>query len=186
MSRADATFYFDFASPLAYLVAERIGSRLPGAEWQPVLARELTDEASGAEPDTATIGRLAEEQGLMAVRWPSDFPGDSERAMAVATYAKSLGRTVAFAQAAFRQAFAAGRSLAETDNLLIAAAACELHPKAVLKGAELAGVREQLTEATRSAAAAGVTLVPAIRIGGRVLAGERALEFVAEDAVVKA
>ena len=61
--------------------------------------------------------------------------------MRAATYAKSIGRTVPFAQAAFRQAFAGGRSLAEIDNVLIAAAACEMHPAAVLKGAELQSVR---------------------------------------------
>jgi 2-hydroxychromene-2-carboxylate isomerase len=179
-------FYFDLASPLAYLVAERIGSRLPGAEWEPVLARELTSQDTDTEPDAAAIERLAEELGLMAVRWPEDFPSDSEKAMLVATYAKSVGRTVAFAQAAFRQAFAAGRSLAETDNLLVAAAACELHPRAVLKGTELDSIEAQLHETTRAAAGAGVTKVPAIRIGGRVLAGERALEFATEDATVPA
>ncbi len=54
--------------------------------------------------------------------------------MLVATYAKSIGRVVPFAQAAFRQAFAGGHSLADTNNVLIAAAACEMHPNAVLKG----------------------------------------------------
>ncbi len=200
-------FYFDLASPLAYLVAERIGARLPGAEWEPVLARELAggsgasearqrdgelvDRPRGAglmaaEPDGARIESLAEGLGLLAVRWPDDFPFDSERAMKVATYAKSIGRTVAFAQAAFRQAFAAGRSLAEADNLVIAAAACELHPKAVLKGAALGSTKARLADATRAAAAAGVTEVPAIKIGGRVMTGERALQFVAEDTAVPA
>ena len=49
-------------------------------------------------------------------------------AMRVATFAKQTGRTVSFALAAFRQAFAAGRDLSDPDNVLIAAAACELHP----------------------------------------------------------
>ena len=55
--------------------------------------------------------------------------------MRVATFAKQTGRTVSFALAAFRQAFAAGRDLTEPDNVLIAAAACELHPNAVIKAA---------------------------------------------------
>jgi len=204
MSESSATFYFDLASPLAYLVAERIGGRLPEAEWEPVLASELSgrrgarqrdgelaDRPRGAglmaaEPDAARIEKLAEGLGLMAVRWPDDFPFDSGQAMLMATYAKSVGRTVAFGQAAFRQAFAAGRSLAAADNLVIAAAACELHPKAVLKGAALGSVKTQLSDATRAAAAAGVTAVPTIKIGGHMLAGERALEFVAEDTAVPA
>ena len=53
--------------------------------------------------------------------------------MRVATFAKQTGRTVSFSLAAFRQAFAAGKDLTEPDNVMIAAAACELHPRALRK-----------------------------------------------------
>ena len=76
--------------------------------------------------------------------------------MRVATFAKQTGRTVSFALAAFRQAFAAGRDLSEPDNVLIAAAACELHPKALLKAVETEIVKNALREATDSAAELGV------------------------------
>ena len=59
--------------------------------------------------------------------------------------------------------------------MLIAAAACEMHPAAVLKGAELASVSAQLNASTAAAAQAGVTDVPAVRIGARVFFGERSL-----------
>jgi len=173
-STAEAAFYFDLASPLAYLAAERVLHVLPGAvEWQPVLARELSP---AGDFDVPAIERRARELGLQPLRLPADFPFDSEPAMRVATYAKSIGRTVPFAQAAFRQAFAGGHSLAQTDNVLIAAAACEMHPKAVLKGAELTSIREQLAATTAQAARAGVSEVPAVRIGERVFTGEHALE----------
>ena len=68
--------------------------------------------------------------------------------MRAATFAKQTGRTVSFALAAFRQAFAAGRDLTEPDNVLIAAAACELHPNALLKAVETEGVKNALREAT--------------------------------------
>ncbi len=102
--------------------------------------------------------------------------------MRAATYAKSIGRTVPFAQAAFRQAFAGGRSLAEPDNVLIAAAACEMHPAAVIQGAELPSVREQLAAATALAARAGVSDVPAVRVGESVFNGEHAIEEAANVA----
>lgn len=184
-AQPSAAFYFDLASPLAYLAAERILHALPEpAEWQPVLARELPGAESfaafrcGTEVEVfrAEIERRTAELGLQRLRWPADFPFDSETAMRAATYAKSIGRTVPFAQAAFRQAFAGGRSLAETDNVLIAAAACELHPAAVLKGAELQSVRSQLSAATAAAAEAGVGDVPAVRVGDEVFVGERSLE----------
>ncbi len=54
--------------------------------------------------------------------------------MLAATYAKRIGRAVAFSLAAFRQAFAGGRDLADQDTILIAGAACEMHPTALLKG----------------------------------------------------
>jgi 2-hydroxychromene-2-carboxylate isomerase len=179
-STAESAFYFDLGSPFAYLAAELVLHTLPRpAEWQPVLACEL----SGVESvEASVIERRAREQGLQSFRWPQDFPFDSSKAMLAATYAKSIGRTVPFAQAAFRQAFAGGRSLAEIDNVLIAAAACEMHPKAVLKGIKLAGTREQLRGATLAAAQAGVTDVPAVRIGGRVLVGRDALDRVAAGA----
>ncbi len=192
MTTPQAAFYFDLASPLAYLAAERVLHVLGGPiEWQPVLACELPAAETFAafrcreEEDIfrAEIARCAKELGLQPLRWPDTFPFDSAIAMRVATYAKSIGRAVPFAQAAFRQAFAGGHSLAEIDHVLIAAAACEMHPKAVLKGAELTSVHEQLSAATAEAALAGVTDVPAIRIGdtqsgvlGRVFVGERAVE----------
>jgi 2-hydroxychromene-2-carboxylate isomerase len=176
-STVEAAFYFDLASPLAYLAAERILQALPGpVEWQPVLARRLGEEES---LDVEAIERGAREQGLQPLRWPAEFPFDSTPAMRAATYAKSIGRTVPFAQAAFRQAFAGGRSLGEPDNVLIAAAACEMHPAAVLKGSELASIRAQLDGATEAAARAGVTEIPAVRIGTRVFAGAECIEHAA-------
>jgi 2-hydroxychromene-2-carboxylate isomerase len=170
----DSAFYFDLASPEAYLAAERILHVLPGpVEWQPVLARELPGETCFV---AAAIERRARELDLQALRWPADFPFDSTLAMRAATYAKSIGRVVPFAQAAFRQSFAGGRSLAEPDNVLIAAAACEMHPTAVLKGTELTSVHTQLGAATQAAVRAGVSYVPAVRIGERVFGGPRALE----------
>lgn len=158
---------------------------MPGAcEWQPVLAHGLagaeTFEGFRCREDQdifrLNVERRARELGLQALRWPEPFPFDSTPAMRAATYAKSIGRTVAFAQAAFRQAFAGGRSLAETDNLLIAAAACEMHPSAVLKALELGSISEQLSAATEQAERDGVTDLPAVRVGDRVFHGERALQ----------
>jgi 2-hydroxychromene-2-carboxylate isomerase len=169
-----SAFYFDLASPLAYLAAELVLHALPQpAEWRPVLASELPGSESF---QAAEIEHRAREQGLQPLRWPEDFPFDSEQAMLVATYARSIGRTVPFAQAAFRQAFAGGHSLAQMDNVLIAAAACEMHPKAVLKGAKLSGTRKQLLDATNAAADAGVRSVPAVRIGERIFNGRNALD----------
>ena len=46
--------------------------------------------------------------------------------------------------------------MSDLDNVLIAAAACELHPKAVLKGIETESVKDRLRAATEEAIALGV------------------------------
>jgi 2-hydroxychromene-2-carboxylate isomerase len=185
MPEPDAAFYFDLGSPLAYLVAERVLQEMPIAcEWQPVLARELPRSESfevfrcreEEQIFRSELARRAAELELQELRWPDPFPFDSALAMRVATYAKSIGRVVAFAQAAFRQAFAGGRSLAAPDHVLVAAAACEMHPSAVLKAAELRSVGERLSAATVAAATRGVGDVPAVRVGERIFHGERGLE----------
>ena len=171
-STADTpAFYFDFAAPACYPVAERILHERPGpCEWRPVLASELAGPlgfggwrcAEEREIELAQFERDANRLGLQPVRWPPELPVDSAYAMLVATYAASIGRAVAFAQAAFRQIYAAGRDLSVPDNVLIAAAACEMHPAAVLKAVELRSVRDALARTTSEAAARGVTTVPAI------------------------
>lgn len=187
-----AAFYFDLASPLAYLAAERVLQVLADAsaraEWRPVLARELAGAerfdafrcAEEREVFRAQVERRARELGLQPIRWPEPFPFDSSLAMRVATYAASIGRAVPFAQAAFRQAFAGGHSLADPDFVLIAAAACEMHPAAVLRGAELRATAQRLAASTATAAHAGVTDVPAIVLGEDVFVGEDAPERAAE------
>ena len=111
------------------------------------------------------------------MRWPQPFPFDSTFAMRAATYAKQIGRTVPFALAAFRQAFAGGRDLSVPDNVLIAAAACEMHPAAVLKGAALQSIAARLDAATALAAQRGVRDVPAVWLpNGEVFHGDDALE----------
>jgi 2-hydroxychromene-2-carboxylate isomerase len=170
-----AAFYFDLASPLAYLAAERVLHVLGGpAEWRPVRLAEQHDVARDE------IERRAQELGLQPLRWPEPFPFDSSLAMRVATYAASIGRTVPFAQAAFRQAFAGGHSLEDPNFVLIAAAACEMHPTAVLRGAEMRSTGERLAATTAAAVRAGVNDVPAVLVGEHVFAGEDALERAAE------
>ena len=46
------------------------------------------------------------------------------------------------------------------DNVLIAAAACEMHPNAVTKGVGLASTAKALDEANQRALADGVTELP--------------------------
>jgi len=164
-------FYFDLASAEAYLAAERVLRDLPVlAEWIPILAPSL------APPDREAIEATAAARGLQALRWPAVVPFDSACAMRAATFAKQIGRTVAFAQAAFRQAYAGGRDLSNPDNVLIASAACEMHPAALLKGMGLRSIQGRLDDATQLAVKRGVTTAPAVWTGEHVYHGDAGIE----------
>lgn len=183
-------FYYDLFSPDAYLAAERVLHVLPvAAEWIPVRASGLpaadTFEAFRCDADRLAfrerIEQTAARRDMQSLRWPEPFPFDSAFAMRVATYAKQIGRAVAFSLAAFRQAFAGGRDLGVPDNVLIAASACEMHPAAVLKGAELRSVAVALADATALAVERGVRDVPAVWIpDGRLFHGDDELERAAQ------
>jgi 2-hydroxychromene-2-carboxylate isomerase len=124
----------------------------------------------------AEVERRASAYGLPPVAWPEPWPGNSITAMRVATFAKQTGRTVSFSLAAFRQAFAAGRDLTDPDNVMIAGAACELHPRALLKAVETDIVKSALREATDRAGDLGVEGVPALVVGDEVFWGDDRLE----------
>ena len=178
-------FYFDLGSPYAYLTAERVQGVLPVVPvWQPILLGGIWQQSGGGswgvteerEAGQREIERRAVEYGLMEVRWPAGWPNNTLKAMRAATFAQSIGRAVAFSLAAFRQAFAGGRDLSDVENVLIAAAACELHPNAVLKAIETQSVKDKLREATAEAYERGVRGVPTIAVGDQLFYGDDRLE----------
>jgi 2-hydroxychromene-2-carboxylate isomerase len=190
-----AAFYFDLGSPYAYLSAERISglfteAELEQPEWRPILlgglfqalGRDSWGNGPEREAGMAEVERRAAEYGLPAIVWPDPWPGNTLTAMRAATFAKQTGRVVSFSLAAFRQAFAGGRDLTEPDNVAISGAACELHPRALLKAVETGGVKAALRAATEGAVAAGVVGVPTVLVGEQPFWGDDRLE----DAVAAA
>lgn len=184
-----SAFYFDLGSPYAYLAAERISrlfteAELEQPEWRPILlgalfkseGRDSWMNGPDREEGMREVERRAAAYGLQQLRWPEPCPANTLYAMRVATYAKRIGRSVSFALAAFRQAFAGGRDLSVPDNVAIAAAACELHPNAIAKAAASESVKLRLREETERAAALGVVGVPSVVVGERVFWGDDRLE----------
>jgi 2-hydroxychromene-2-carboxylate isomerase len=174
-----AVFFYDLADPECYLVAERIRGELPVVcDWEPVHGAALGLAAVGnsAAPDAAALAGRVEAAGLLPLRLPAAWPPDSALAMRVATYAKGAGKSIAFSLAAFRQAFAGGRDLADESTVLLAAAACEMHPSAVLKGARLRTTERALAAAGERCRAAGVDVLPALRVADQTVCGPDALE----------
>jgi 2-hydroxychromene-2-carboxylate isomerase len=179
------TFYYDLGSPYSWLTAERIHQVLPEtAVWQPILLGGIWQQTGGSswgrtdkrDEGMREVERRAQLYGLLPVRWPDGWPNNTLKAMRAAIFAQQTGRTVAFSLAAFRQAFAAAKDLEDLDNVLIAAAACELHPNAVLKGIELQSTKDRLREATQEAYDRGVRGVPSVAVGDQVFWGDDRLE----------
>jgi len=132
------------------------------------------------EPDADGLEQLVLDRGLQPLRRPEPWPPDSRAAMLAASYAKQIGRAVAFSLAAFRQAFAAGRDLGDTDTVLIAAAACEMHPTAVLRALEMRSVAESLERACSRGRDAGIGALPAVQVQDRVFEGEAGIDAAAQ------
>lgn len=171
-------FYYDLGSPQCYMVAETIMSTLPVVpEWEPVLGSQITGPGGKPEPgaDRARLEELAAQLGLQPFRWPTPWPPDTTNVMLAATYAKRIGRVVSFSLAAFRQTFAGGRDLGDEMTVLIAGAACEMHPTALTKAVKMRSVADALEAAGARAREAGATSLPAIEIDGRVLTGPDAM-----------
>jgi 2-hydroxychromene-2-carboxylate isomerase len=155
-------FFYDLRDPECYLWAERVNADLPEVpEWVPVALPSAhtfrcAEERAAFEEDLA---RRSAAQELQPLRLPPRWPAETDLAPLAATYAKQIGRAVAFSLAAFRQAFAAGRDLDDPDTLLIAAAACEIHPNAMTRALDSDRVRAALEDAT---AQAHIDAVPAV------------------------
>jgi 2-hydroxychromene-2-carboxylate isomerase len=191
-------FYFDLGSPYAYLAAERLASVFDGAgakqpEWQPILlgglfrrfGRSSWGRGPGREAGMAECERRAQAYGLPPIRWPEGWPGDMLVAMRTAVFAKQLGRTVSFSLAAFRQQFAAGRDLSDPDNVFIAAASSELHPRALETAVATSGVKTALRAATDHAGDLGILGVPSVVVGDDVFWGDDRLEEAARAASLR-
>src|SRR5262249_16635981 len=144
--------------------------------------RDSWASGPGRAEGIAEVERRAAAYGLPPLAWPEPWPGNTLFAMRAAIFAKQTGRTVSFALAGFRQAFAAGRDLTEPENVLIAAAACELHPNALKKAVGTDIVKKALIGATEQAGDAGVTGVPAMVVDGQVFWGDDRLEEAVEAA----
>ena len=192
------TFYYDFSSPYSYLAAERISGLFAEAgveqpEWQPISfghilkttgrsALVLRGGPTGPISPRSSAARTSAACPRSSIRegWPvENYSLNPTRA---AIYAKESGRVVSFSLACFRQVFAGGRDMSDVDNVLIAAAACELHPNAVLKGIETRSVKDRLRAATEEALALGLEGIPTIAVGDELFWGDDHLEEAAKAA----
>ena len=187
-------FYYDFNSPYAWLAAERVNHVLP----QPAgVAAHLVQPRPQARPAAALVAhrrarrghrgdRAAGEAsaGCRTLRWPEGWPANTVpmAGLRAATFAADIGKSVSFSLAAFRQTFLAARPMNELDNVLLAGAACELHPNAIKAALERESIKQKLTENTNEAIERGVEGVPTVAVGDELFWGDDRLEDAAHAA----
>jgi 2-hydroxychromene-2-carboxylate isomerase len=181
----NAELFYDLGSPYAYLAVGRAPAVL-GAEPElvPVLLGAIFAErghGSWSQTDAraenvAEVERRAHAYGLPPVAWPPGWPPNTLTAMRAATWARGLGDRGAFADAAYRLAFAEGRDLAELDVVLDAARAAGLPAEELPDAVARPEVKDELRRTTDEAWGSGVIGVPCVRIGTRVFYGDDRLE----------
>ena len=186
---AAPVFYFDYSSPYSYLAAARIGDVLPDATWRPIafgiLIRRIGKLPWSLGPGRAAGMREVEERaaarGLPPVRWPDGWPDRSYSLLPLraAVVAEARGRLMEFSAEAYRQMFAAGRTLTEPDPVLEAASAAGLDPGEVAAGLQDPDVKARLREYTDGAIPLGVTGVPTVAVGDTLFWGDDMLEAAA-------
>ncbi len=181
--------YFDLGSPYAYLAVERADGVLGACpELEPVLLGAIfamRGRGSWSQTDARAVNVeevecRARRYGLPAIAWPPGWPPDTLAAMRAATWAKRLGRGDEFARAAFRQAFARGRDVADLEVLRAAAGEAGLPADELAEAVSSPEVKGALRAATDAAWERGVAGVPAVAVGDRVFYGDDQLDAAAQ------
>jgi 2-hydroxychromene-2-carboxylate isomerase len=169
-------FLFDLACPFTYLAAERVDRAFESVVWTPVSRAAVTRDSHADDP--VALRRLCRAvearagQLRMPLIWPERFPADVPAAMRVASYAADCGRGAAFTLAAGRLAYCGGFDLEDPEIITEAAAAAGLSLDACLQAARDESRDGRLEAAGRRLLAAGADLLPALRVGHALFAGE--------------
>jgi 2-hydroxychromene-2-carboxylate isomerase len=182
-----AVFYFDLASPHAYLASGRVDELLgPETIWRPILVGALHKHyrrvSWSATPElraagVAEIEARASEYGLPPIAWPVPYPANSLQAMRAATWAAQQSQALAraYAQTAFAMAFAEGIDLTPRSAVLDAAERAGLNARELEAELDDTVLKQTLRRSTDEAATAGVYGVPTFDAAGLLWWGDQQL-----------
>jgi 2-hydroxychromene-2-carboxylate isomerase len=188
-------FYFDFSSPYGFLAAMKIEQALQGARfrrlaWRPFLLGAVYKQVGQSPLEHALkrryvieidVPRLGRRENL-AIKLPAGFPEHSLPA-ARAFYwieAREPEKAVEFAKAAYRKFWLEGRSTADPEVTVEAAALLGFDRSDVAEGLQDSVVKQRVTTENEQAIANGVFGSPFIVVDGEPFWGSDRLEHVAE------
>lgn len=180
-----AVFYFDVASPYAYLASTRVDELLgPDVDWRPILVGAIHKHyrrvSWGATPQlraagVAEIERRAANYGLPPIAWPAPYPANSLVAMRAATWAADQGYVREYARLAFSLAFAHATDLTERGAVLDAADRVGLGRRALDRALDDPELKNALRQNTDRAIEQKVYGVPTFDAGGLLWWGDHQL-----------
>lgn len=186
------TFYFEFASPYAYLAALRIDAAAArcgrSVDWRAVsLAHVL--KAQGASRDGMGRAKLdyimrdAERSAEMhgaPFRLPAVFPVDSKAARQAFHRLKARDRELArrFALAVYRRYWGEGRDVTTPEQIAQATAAIGVGADEVAAALADPAARQAAIDATAQAVGQGMFGAPAFVVDGELFWGQDRIEMI--------
>ena len=195
---ATIQFWFDFASPYAFIAANRIqAGTLSGSiqfDWQPFLvgvalqtktrgisSTQLVTEAE-ARYRKHDVHRTCEELGL-SLRWPSTYPRGSLLAARVAYWAQGQDWQVPFIDAVFTANFVEDQDISSNDCVGTILQTLGVDASGVLTAATTDAQKQMFRAHVENALASGIFGVPAFALGEELFWGndrlDQALEWAA-------
>jgi len=184
-------FFYDLASPYAYLAALRVDEVLPvRPRWRPVVLAALhrahqrvpwSLREDEREPGQVAVSERGEGRGLPPMRWPPGWPAESYsvlplRAALWALDALGHDQGKALTLALYEAEFREGRALNDLDTVLEAATRCGVAEDELRAGVQEESVKTALHSVTGEAVGMGVPGVPTVVVGEALFWGDDRLE----------
>jgi len=189
MSKA-VEFYFDYASPYAYVANEILEKKLPGAEilYKPTYLRGLEMFREAMPYTTRKVvymskdfARLTRREGIPH-RQPSVFPVNGIHALRGALWcqANEPEMFLAYNRALFRATWAEDQNVSDKSVVVEIAAGLKLDRDAFASGIGDPRLKERLKEDTAAAEARGIFGVPSFIVEGELYWGHDRMDYVRE------
>ena len=199
----EATLYYDFGSPNAYLahrvipaIAERTGARF---RYVPVLLGGLFKITGNKAPMFAFAGvpaklayqmremeRFARRHGVAGFRMNPNFPVNTLMLMRGAVAAEQAGVGDLYVETMFNGMWEDGLKLDDPQVLAATLTAAGLPTESLIALSQEQSVKDRLAANTQEAAAKGAFGIPSFVVGEELYFGKDSLHEVEEDLLARA
>jgi 2-hydroxychromene-2-carboxylate isomerase len=180
-------FYYDYASPWAYLASEILERALPGVpvELKPVYLRGFPQFRTGVPWDGKRLAYIAADLRRCAAQWEvpmtinSAFPVNGIHMLRGALWLKEHlpERFGAYHRAMFRATWRDDRPVTGRDVVIELAGALGVDATAFAAGLDDPAIKERLRAETDSVQARGAFGVPSFFLGGELYFGHDRMDY---------